>query len=102
MGLTKSLALDLGPYFVRANAVLPSTVNTPLIHNEPSYKIYRPDLENPTREEAMAGFYAHNAIPLPYVEPEDVSEAVLFLASDASRYITGLGLTVDLGTIQKT
>jgi (+)-trans-carveol dehydrogenase len=102
MGLTKSLALDLGPYFVRANAVLPSTVNTPLIHNEPSYKIYRPDLENPTREEAMAGFYAHNAIPLPYVEPEDVSEAVLFLASDAARYITGLGLTVDLGTIQKT
>jgi SDR family mycofactocin-dependent oxidoreductase len=102
MGLTKSLALDLGPYFVRANAVLPSTVNTPMIHNEPSYKIYRPDLENPTREEAMSGFYAHNAIPLPYVEPADVSEAVLFLASDASRYVTGLGLTVDLGTIQKT
>jgi NAD(P)-dependent dehydrogenase (short-subunit alcohol dehydrogenase family) len=50
----------------------------------------------------MSGFYAHNAIPLPYVEPEDVSEAVLFLASDASRYVTGLGLTVDLGTIQKT
>jgi SDR family mycofactocin-dependent oxidoreductase len=102
MGLTKSLALDLGPYFVRANAILPSTVNTPMIHNEPSYKIYRPDLENPTPEEAMSGFYAHNAIPLPYVEPEDVSEAVLFLASDASRYITGLGLTIDLGTIQKT
>jgi (+)-trans-carveol dehydrogenase len=102
MGLTKSLALDLGPYFVRANAILPSTVNTPMIHNEPSYKIYRPDLENPTREEAMSGFYAHNAIPLPYVEPEDVSEAVLFLASEASRYVTGLGLTVDLGTIQKT
>jgi SDR family mycofactocin-dependent oxidoreductase len=102
MGLTKSLALDLGPYFVRANAILPSTVNTPMIHNGPSYRIYRPDLENPTREEAMSGFYAHNAIPLPYVEPEDVSEAVLFLASDASRYVTGLGLTVDLGTIQKT
>jgi SDR family mycofactocin-dependent oxidoreductase len=102
MGLTRSLALDLGPYFVRANAVLPSTVNTPMIMNDPSYKIYRPDLENPTREEAMAGFYAHNAMPLPYVEPEDVSEAVLFLASDASRYITGIGIPVDLGTIQKT
>jgi SDR family mycofactocin-dependent oxidoreductase len=102
MGLTRSLALDLGPYFVRANAVLPSTVNTPMIMNEPSYKIYRPDLENPTREEAMSGFYAHNAMPVPYVEPEDVSEAVLFLASDASRYITGIGLPVDLGTIQTT
>jgi (+)-trans-carveol dehydrogenase len=102
MGLTRSLALDLGPHFVRANAVLPSTVNTPMIHNDPSYKIYRPDLQNPTREEAMAGFYEHNAIPLPYVEPEDVSLAVLFLASDDARYITGLGLTVDLGTIQKT
>ena len=102
MGLTRSLALDLGPYFVRANAILPSTVNTPMIMNEPSYKIYRPDLENPTREEAMSGFYAHNAMPVPYVEPEDVSEAVLFLASDASRYITGIGLPVDLGTIQTT
>src|SRR5665213_3088314 len=102
MGLTRSLALDLGPYFVRANAVLPSTFNTPMIHNEPSYKIYRPDIENPTREEAMAGFYAHNAIPMPYVEPEDVSEAVLFLASDASRYITGIAMPIDLGTIQKT
>jgi (+)-trans-carveol dehydrogenase len=102
MGLTRSLALDLGPYFVRANAILPSTVNTPMIMNAPSYKIYRPDLENPTREEAMSGFYAHNAMPMPYVEPEDVSEAVLFLASDASRYITGIGLPVDLGTIQTT
>lgn len=102
MGLTRSLALDLGPYFVRANAILPSTVNTPMIHNDPSYRIYRPDLENPTREEAMSGFYAHNAMPLPYVEPEDVSQAVLFLASDASRYVTGIGLPVDLGTIQTT
>lgn len=102
MGLTRSLALDLGPYFVRANAILPSTVNTPMIHNDPSYKIYRPDLENPTREEAMAGFYNHNAIPMPYVEPEDVSETVLFLASNSSRYITGIGIPVDLGTIQKT
>lgn len=102
MGLTKSLALDLGPYFVRANAILPSTVNTPMIHNDPSYKIYRPDLENPTREEAMAGFYAHNAMPLPYVEPEDVSAVVAFLASDESRYITGIGIPVDLGTLQKT
>jgi SDR family mycofactocin-dependent oxidoreductase len=102
MGLTRSLALDLGPYFVRANAVLPSTVNTPMIHNDASYRIYRPDIENPTREEAMSGFYAHNAMPLPYVEPEDVSEAVLFLASDASRYVTGIGLPIDLGTIQKT
>jgi SDR family mycofactocin-dependent oxidoreductase len=102
MGLTRSLALDLGPYMVRANAILPSTVNTPMIMNEPSYKIYRPDLENPTREEAMSGFYAHNAMPVPYVEPEDISEAVLFLASDVSRYITGIGLPVDLGTIQTT
>jgi (+)-trans-carveol dehydrogenase len=102
MGLTRSLALDLGPYFVRANAILPSTVNTPMIMNDASYKIYRPDLENPTREEAMSGFYAHNAMPRPYVEPEDVSEAVLFLASDASRYITGIGVPVDLGTIQTT
>ena len=102
MGLTRSLALDLGPYFVRANAILPSTVNTPMIMNEASYKLDRPDLDNPTREEAMSGFYAHNAMPRPYVEPEDVSEAVLFLASDASRYITGIGLPVDLGTIQTT
>lgn len=102
MGLMKSLALDLGQYTVRVNAVLPTTVNTPMIMNDASYRIYRPDLDNPRKDDAMAGFYAHNVLPFPFVEPEDVSAAVVFLASDEARYITGIGIPIDLGTILKT
>ena len=62
---------------------------------------FRPDLQNPTRADAELAFPVMNAMPVPYIEPEDVSEAVLFLASDAARYITGQQLRVDAGGVLK-
>ena len=80
---------------IRVNALHPTNVNTDMLHNEGLYKVFRPDLKSPTREEAEAAFPAMQAMAIPYVEPQDVSNAVVFLASDDSRYITGTQLRVD-------
>ena len=92
-----NLALQLAPEFIRVNAVHPTNVNTPMLHSAPMYAAFRPDLENPTREDAELTFPIINAMPVPYVEPEDISEAVLYLASDAARYVTGQQLRIDAG-----
>jgi len=95
------LALALAPESIRVNAVHPGNVNTDMLHSAPMYRAFRPDLENPTREDAEPIFPFVQAMPIPYVEPEDISEAVLFLASDAARYITGQQLRVDAGGFLK-
>ena len=64
--------------------------------NEAIYELFRPDRE-PTRETGRRGRTAINALPIPWVEPVDISNAVLFLASDEARYITGTTLPVDAG-----
>ena len=92
-----NLALQLAPEFIRVNAVHPTNVNTDMLHSRPMYVAFRPDLENPTREDAELTFPFLNAMPIPYVEPEDISEAVLYLASDAARYVTGQQLRIDAG-----
>jgi NAD(P)-dependent dehydrogenase (short-subunit alcohol dehydrogenase family) len=92
-----NLALQLAGEFIRVNAVHPTNVNTAMLHSAPMYAAFRPDLENPTREDAELTFPFLNAMPIPYVEPEDISEAVLYLASDAARYVTGQQLRIDAG-----
>jgi SDR family mycofactocin-dependent oxidoreductase len=96
-----TLALQLARTGTRVNAVHPSNCNTDMLHSAPMYKTFRPDLENPTREDAELGFVAFQAMPIPYVEPSDVSHAVTYLVSDESRYVTGLQLKVDGGALVK-
>lgn len=95
------LSIHLAERKIRVNAVHPANVNTDMLHNEGMYAVFRPDLESPTREDAEMAFPAMQAIPVPYIEPQDVSNAVLFLASDDSRYITGTQLRVDAGGFVK-
>lgn len=95
------LALQLAPKNIRVNAIHPSNCNTDMLHSRPMYKAFRPDLQEPTREDAELTFPVLHAMPVPYVEPEDVSEVVVFLASDASRYITGQQIRVDAGGFLK-
>jgi SDR family mycofactocin-dependent oxidoreductase len=95
------LGLQLAPHMVRINAIHPTNVNTLLLHNIDVYRAFRPDLANPTREDAMAAFPAMQAMPIPYLEPEDVSALVAFLASDESRYMTGLNIRLDAGAMLK-
>lgn len=94
-----TLAAKLAPKSIRVNAVHPSNCDTAMLHSAPMYKIFRPDLAEPTAEEAEAGFRSMQAMPIPWVDPSDISHAVVYLASDESRYVTGLQLRVDGGAI---
>jgi SDR family mycofactocin-dependent oxidoreductase len=94
---TKGLALTLAPEQIRINCVHPTNVNTELLHNHAMYRTFRPDLPEPTREDAELVFPILQLMPVPWVEPEDVSHLVVYLASDESRYVTGQQLFVDAG-----
>jgi len=92
-----NLAAELAPRGIRANVVHPTNTNTPMLQSAPMYKSFRPDLENPTQADAEPVFYVQQAMKVPWVEPEDISNMVLFLASDEARYITGTQQRVDAG-----
>ncbi len=96
------LALQLAKESIRMNGVHPTNCDTDLLHNVDVYRAFRPDLENPTREEAMVALPAMQAMPIPFVDPMDISNLVAFLASDESRYITGMNIRVDAGAMLKT
>jgi SDR family mycofactocin-dependent oxidoreductase len=96
-GLMRTLALELAPHAIRVNTVHPTGVPTAMILNEAVYRLLVPDVAAPTREEAIEVFRTTNALPIPWVESIDVSNAVLFLASDEARYVTGTELKVDAG-----
>lgn len=97
----EEMALHLAPRFIRINAMHPSNCNTHLLHNDGLYGLFRPDLEHPSREDAELAFTFFQAMPIPYVEPEDVANLALFLASDEARYITGQQIGVDGGALLK-
>ena len=103
VGLMKTLAVELGADFIRVNAVAPGSVNTGMIHNDANYALFAPDLpaEERTRENLTPRFGYNNVLPIHWVEPGDVSNAVLWLASDESRYVTGLELKIDAGQTLK-
>jgi (+)-trans-carveol dehydrogenase len=101
IGLMKTLAHDLGARGIRVNAVCPTGVNTGMLINDQMFKLFRPDLENPTYEDAEPGLRGLNLMPVATVEPEDVSDAVLWLASQESRMLTGAAIPVDAGNLAK-
>jgi (+)-trans-carveol dehydrogenase/(-)-trans-carveol dehydrogenase len=101
VGLMRTLALELAPHFIRVNSIHPTQVDTPMIQNEPTWRLFRPDLEHPTEADFAPASQAMNALPIPWVEPVDISNAVLYLASDESRYVTGVALPVDAGAVIK-
>jgi len=102
VGLMKTLALELAPHNIRVNSLHPTQVNTPMIMNETIYKLFLPDQEHPTAEGFAPVSQEMNALPIPWVEPADISNALVFLASDEARYITGVTLPVDAGAIIKS
>jgi (+)-trans-carveol dehydrogenase len=102
VGLMRSLAVELGQHGIRVNSVHPTNVNTPMFMNEGTFKLFRPDLENPGPDDvaAIAAQFMH-VLPVGWVEPEDISNAIAFLVSDEARYITGVTLPVDAGALIK-
>lgn len=96
-GLMRALAVELAPHGIRVNSVHPTTVDTPMINNSAIYSLFFPHLENPTKSEAEDGFIHMHAQRTPWVEPIDVSNAVLHLVCDESRFVTGTTHVVDAG-----
>lgn len=101
VGLMRTMAQELGRHRIRVNSVHPGSVDTKMIQNDTLYRTFCPDLENPTREDFAARSVPLHLLPEPWVEPVDISNAVLFLGSDEARYITGAALPVDLGYVTK-
>jgi (+)-trans-carveol dehydrogenase len=100
VALMRTLAAELGPQFIRVNTVNPGTVDTPMIDNDTILGAFMPELEHPTRDDAVkpdSAFVRINALPVPWLEVQDVTNAVEFLASDAARLITGVVLPIDAG-----
>jgi (+)-trans-carveol dehydrogenase len=97
LALKDTLAYELAEHSIRVNAVCPTAVDTPMIHNENLHRAFRPDLDNPGREDVKAGFAEMNLLPVPWVDPVDISNAIVWLCSDAARYVTGITLPVDAG-----
>lgn len=97
VGLMRALAVELAPHSIRVNTVHPANVNTDMIHNQGIYDLFFPDLKNPTREQADKAYRSMQALPVNTLDPVDISNAVLWLASDEARYVTGITLPVDAG-----
>ncbi|ADB40780.1 mycofactocin-coupled SDR family oxidoreductase [Spirosoma linguale] len=93
VGLTKSWAIELAPYNIRVNSIHPTGVNTPMNDG-------LAELEGTTTQE-IAERSAGNLLPVPWVEPEDVSAMVLFLVSDKARYVTGSQFVLDAGLLTR-
>lgn len=100
VGLMRTLASELAPHMIRVNSVHPTTVATDMILNESTYRLFRPDLEHPALEDVEPVSKSLNMLPIPWIEPRDVSNAVLWLASDEARYVTGVALPIDAGALQ--
>jgi SDR family mycofactocin-dependent oxidoreductase len=101
VGLMRAFAVELGQHRIRVNSVHPSQVNTPMTMNDVTFKLFRPDLENPGPDDFAPFSQMTHTLPVPWVEAVDISNAVVFLASDESRYVTGVSLPVDAGALLK-
>jgi SDR family mycofactocin-dependent oxidoreductase len=102
VGLARTLANELGGSRIRVNTVHPGAVATAMTLNDATFKRLRPDLDRPTADDVAGVLIARHLLPVPWVEPVDVANAVVFLASDEARYITGTQLVVDAGLTQKS
>ncbi|WP_104083357.1 mycofactocin-coupled SDR family oxidoreductase [Cryobacterium sp. Y11] len=97
IGLMKVMAVELASKSIRVNTIHPTTVNTDMVLNDPTYKLFRPDIENPTREDYNAAALTLNKMPTSGLEAIDISNAILYLVSDDGRFVTGTTHVVDAG-----
>ena len=99
VGLMRTMAIELGPENIRVNALMPTSVPTPMLLNEPTYRLMRPDLDEPKPADILDVLQTLQLLPVPYVDTADVTEALLWLSSSDARMITGVALPVDGGAL---
>lgn len=98
LGMMRTLAKELGRYQIRVNAVMPGNCNTPMFDNDGIRRLYVPDAEVPSEETFLQRAAAMSPMRNPYVEPEDISEAIAWLVAPTGRLVSGVALPVDGGT----
>ena len=96
IGLVKTLALETAELGITANVICPTTVHTAMVENDQNYQLFCPELEHPTLEDALPRFGKLNPMRRPWLEPEDVSRALLYLVTDPG-CLSGTVLEVSLG-----
>lgn len=101
VGLTKTMALELASEGIRVNCVCPGSVDTPMTQNEVTFNLLTREIPNATEEQVKAAFAAVHPMGMSWVDAVDVTNAVLFLASDDARYITGVALPIDGGMLAR-
>lgn len=97
VGLMKVLANELGPHGIRVNTIHPNSIDTKMVKNSNTYKLFRPDLDDPQAKDAEPAFAGMSPMGKAWIEPIHVSNAVAWLASDQSYYVTGGQIPVDGG-----
>ncbi|MDI9940114.1 MULTISPECIES: mycofactocin-coupled SDR family oxidoreductase [Rhodococcus] len=106
VGLMQSMAVELGPHMIRVNTVHPTTVKTGMALNQATFDLFLPgtglSVGSAQDEEKVAdAFKGLNAMPIPWIDPVDISNAIVYLTSDLGRYVTGTQLRVDAGSAAK-
>jgi NAD(P)-dependent dehydrogenase (short-subunit alcohol dehydrogenase family) len=96
----RSLANELAPHRIRVNTIHPTNVDTAMFMN-PSTRATVTGLDDATPEQYAEVATGMNMLPVPWVDPADISAAALYLASDETRYVTAVTLPVDAGCTQK-
>jgi SDR family mycofactocin-dependent oxidoreductase len=97
ISLVKTLALELGSSGVTANVLCPTTVDTPMVHNAPMYGLFAPDVSQPDKQSVTPRYAAMNPMRVPWLEPQEVADAMSYLVSDAARHVSGLVFEVSAG-----
>ncbi|PBC43113.1 SDR family mycofactocin-dependent oxidoreductase [Rhodococcus sp. ACPA4] len=97
IGLTKTLALETSGSGITANTVCPGTVSTDMVHNQAMYSLFAPDIDNPTKEQVASRYAGLNPMRVPWSDTSDVTAAVLYLASDQARHVSGTTLEISAG-----
>ena len=97
-GLMRSLSVEGAPYGIRCNSIHPTTVDTPIIDDPAVWELFTGGVKGATKEDMKSALLGLNAMRIPWVEAIDISNLVVFLASDEARYITGTTQLVDAGS----
>jgi SDR family mycofactocin-dependent oxidoreductase len=97
VSMMRVLAKELAPHSIRVTTVHPNTVGTDMVHNPATFRLFRPDLETPDREDFELAARHLNRLPIATIDAEDITNAVLYLVSDDGRYVTGITHVVDAG-----
>jgi SDR family mycofactocin-dependent oxidoreductase len=101
VGLMRTLAIELAPHNIRVNTIHPTNVATPMIHNDATLAAFLPETPNPTEADMVVAATEMHLLSVPWIEPVDISNAVVWLGSADARYVTGVALPVDAGMVTK-